>query len=111
VLVAAAGGVDVLALGGLDWRAAFRARRPLAPSWLLEDRLDLSDRLTNVTAPTLLVFGDQDLIAPVAVGRYLLARLPSAKLEIVEGATHDIEAEQPDLLASLIEAHLRARGV
>jgi pimeloyl-ACP methyl ester carboxylesterase len=110
VLVAPAGGVDVLGLGGLDWRDSFRRRRPQAPSWFLDDQVDLSDRLGLVTAPTLLIFGDQDLIAPVAVGQHLLARLPSAKLEIVTGATHDLEAEQPDLLASLLEAHLRAAG-
>jgi len=43
----------------------------------------------------------------VAAGELLLARLPSATLEVVTGATHDLEAEHPDLLASLIEAHLR----
>jgi len=56
--------------------------------------------------PTLLVFGDADPISPVAVGRFLLDRLPSARLEIVAGGTHDLEEEYPDLLASLIEAHL-----
>lgn len=111
VLVAAAGGVDVPSLGGLDWREAFRRRRPQSPRWFPDDRVDLSDRLREVRAPTLLVFGDQDLIAPVAVGQHLLARLPAAKLEVVAGATHDIEAEEPDLLASLIEAHLRAAAV
>jgi pimeloyl-ACP methyl ester carboxylesterase len=110
VLVAAASGVDVLGLGGLDWRDSFRRRRPHAPRWFLDDAVDLSDRLHRVTAPTLLIFGDDDLIAPVAVGQHLLARLPSAKLEIVPGGTHDLEAEEPDLLASLIEAHLRSAG-
>jgi pimeloyl-ACP methyl ester carboxylesterase len=74
----------------------------------LDDQVDLSERLSDVSTPTLLIFGDQDLIAPVAVGQHLLARLPSARLEIVPFATHDLEAEQPDLIASLIEAHLRA---
>lgn len=107
VLVAAAGGVDVLALGGVDWREAFERRRPDAPRWLVEDRADFSARLGLISAPTLLIFGDQDLIAPAAVGHHLSARLPNAKLEIIGGATHDIEEEYPDLLASLIEAHLR----
>jgi len=53
VLVAAAGGVDVLGLGGLDWRDSFRRRRPQAPRWFLDDQVDLSDRLNRVTAPTL----------------------------------------------------------
>jgi pimeloyl-ACP methyl ester carboxylesterase len=107
VLVAAAGGVDVLALGGVDWREAFERRRPDAPRWLVEDQADFSARLGLISAPTLLIFGDQDLIAPAAVGHHLSARLPNAKLEIIGGATHDIEEEYPDLLASLIEAHLR----
>lgn len=111
VLVAAAGGVDVASLGGLDWREAFRRRRPRAPTWFLDDRVDLTHRLNEVLVPTLLVFGDRDLIAPVAVGRHLLARLPVAKLEVVAGASHDIEEEHPDLVASLIEAHLRAVAV
>jgi pimeloyl-ACP methyl ester carboxylesterase len=37
----------------------------------------------------------------------LRAHLPSALLEVIPGATHDLEEEFPDLVASLIEAHLR----
>ncbi len=107
VLVTAAGGVDVRGLGGLDWRAAFCRRRPYAPRWFVDDTTDLSSQLGLVRAPTLLVYGDQDLIAPVSVGEYLLARLPSARLEILEHGSHDLDEEAPDLLASWIEAHLR----
>lgn len=107
VLVAAAGGVDAVRLGAVDWRAAFVARRPDAPRWFVDDRSDLSDRLGSVRAPTLLVFGDRDPIAPVSVGTHLLERLPDARLEVVPGATHDIEEEAPDVVAALIEAHLR----
>jgi pimeloyl-ACP methyl ester carboxylesterase len=108
VLVAPSGGIDVLALGGLEWREAYRKARPHAPSWFVDERVDFSERLGDIVAPTLLILGDDDLIAPVAVGQFLLERLPSAKLEIIEGATHDLQEEHPDLLASLIEAHLRA---
>ncbi|HEX4334368.1 MAG TPA: alpha/beta fold hydrolase [Polyangiaceae bacterium] len=107
VLIAPAGGVDVVGLGGVDWRAAFVAQRPTAPRWLVNDRTDLSDRLTSVVAPTLLILGDRDPIAPVAIGTHLQEHLPDARLEIVPGATHDIEDEAPDVVAALIEAHLR----
>lgn len=107
VLVTTAGGVEVERLGALDWRPSFRQTRPDAPTWIVDDRTDFTDRLWSIAAPTLLVFGDRDLIAPVAVGEFLRDRLPSAKLEVVVGATHDLEEEYPDLLASLIEAHLR----
>jgi pimeloyl-ACP methyl ester carboxylesterase len=107
VLVTTAGGVDVERLGALDWRPSFRQKRPDAPMWFVDDRTDFTDRLPSVAAPTLLVFGGGDLIAPVAVGEFLRERLPFAKLEVIAGATHDLEEEYPDLLASLIEAHFR----
>jgi pimeloyl-ACP methyl ester carboxylesterase len=107
VLVTTAGGVDARRFGGLDWRPALRARGSDAPRWFLDDDQDLSGRLTGVRAPVLLVFGGRDLVAPVAVGEHLKERLPLARLEIIDDATHDLEEEYPDLLASLIEAHLR----
>lgn len=107
VLVAPCGGIAVERFGALDWRASFREQRPHAPIWFLDDTLDLSDRLSEIVAPTLVVMGDEDLIAPAAIGEFLFSRLRTAKLEIIPGANHDLEIEHGALLASLIEAHLR----
>jgi poly(3-hydroxyoctanoate) depolymerase len=107
VLLATSGGVNVAALGGIDWRDTFRRFQPNAPSWFVEDRTDLSGELDRITQQTLLIFGEADLIAPVRVGHFLKAKLPDARLELVPDATHDLESEYPDLIASLIEAHLR----
>ncbi len=107
VLVATSGGINVSALGGLDWRDTFRRLCPDAPTWFLDDESDFSSQLGGLYAPTLLVFGDQDQIAPVTVGERLQEQLPDARLEVIAEATHDIQEECPDLLASLIEAHLR----
>ena len=107
VLLATSGGVDMAALGGLDWRENFVRVRPNTPSWFVEDRSDLSPLLGRIAQPTLLIYGDADLIAPVQVGAFLQQRLPDARLEVIAGATHDLELEFPDLIASFIEAHLR----
>jgi pimeloyl-ACP methyl ester carboxylesterase len=107
VLLATSGGIDVAPFGGLDWRDTFRHLQPAAPTWFVDDRSDVTARLGSIQHPTLLVFGEDDLIAPVAVGRFLVERLPLARLEILPKATHELEGEHPDLLASLIEAHLR----
>ena len=107
VLVTPCGGVNAPRFGALDWRDAFRERRPDAPTWFLEDDKDFSARLGEVRAPTLVVVGESDLIAPKAIGDHLLSHLPNAKLEVVPKATHDLEEEDPAFLASLIEAHLR----
>ncbi len=107
VLMATSGGVDISALGGIDWRSTFRLVQPNAPSWFLEDRTDVTPQLGGIQHPTLLIYGDDDLIAPPKVGRLLQERLGNARLEILTDATHDLEIDYPDLIASLIEAHLR----
>lgn len=107
VLMATSGGVDVAALGGLDWRETFVRVRPNTPSWFVEDRTDLTPELGRIDQPTLLIYGDADLIAPVRVGQLLHERLPDSRLEVIAEATHDLELEFPDLIASFIEAHLR----
>jgi|SRR5687768_16252666 len=107
VLLATSGGVNVAALGGIDWRDTFRRLQPDAPSWFVDDRSDLTAELGLITQQTLLIFGEADLIAPVRVGHFLKSKLPDARLELVPDATHDLESEYPDLIAGLIEAHLR----
>ena len=107
VLVVPCGGVNALDFGALDWRERFLVARPHAPRWFVNDRIDFSGRLANIAAPTLLVFGADDPIAPPAIGEYLVQQLPTAKLEVVAHASHDLEEEHPAFLASLIEAHLR----
>ncbi len=106
-LMATSGGVDVTSLGALEWREQFLKAQPDRPSWFIDDRTDVTAELGRVRHQTLLIFGDADLIAPPAIGRLLLERLPNARLEIIADATHDLEIEFPDLIASLIEAHLR----
>jgi pimeloyl-ACP methyl ester carboxylesterase len=106
VLVTPASGFDGTSAGALDFRDGFRERRPDVPGWFLERR-DLGHRLSLVTQRTLIVVGTNDPIAPPAAGELLLSRLPNGRLEIVPGATHDLEEQEPDLLAALIEAHLR----
>lgn len=107
VLVTPCGGLNAQRFGALDWRGAFVERRPEAPRWFVDDARDFTPRLRSLNAPTLVVMGAADPIAPAAIGELLLERLPSAKLEIVPNGDHDLEQEYPAFLASLIEAHLR----
>jgi pimeloyl-ACP methyl ester carboxylesterase len=106
VLVATSGGMDVQGLGGVDWREGWRAAHQKAPTWFIDDRTDVTGQLAYVRAPTLLIFGDTDPISPVRVGELLRDRLPRARLEIIAGATHDMELERPDVVAGLIRSHL-----
>jgi pimeloyl-ACP methyl ester carboxylesterase len=107
VLMATSGGVDVASLGALEWRVKFLLAQPERPRWFIDDRTDVTPELGRVYHPALLIFGDDDLIAPPKIGQLLLEKLPNARLEIIPGGTHDLEIDFPDLIASLIEAHLR----
>jgi len=107
VLVTPCGGLNAERFGALDWREAFVPARPFAPRWFVTDDSDFSEQLSQIQAPTLVVMGEDDAIAPPAIGEFMLERLPNAKLEIVSDASHDLEEEHPAFLASLIEAHLR----
>ena len=56
--------------------------------------LDLSDALPDITAPTLLIWGDQDTETPLWMGRKMEERIPDAGLVVFEGGTHFAYLEQ-----------------
>lgn len=66
---------------------------------------DTSARLAQITAPTLVVHGDADLMLDVANGRAIAAAIPGAQLEILEGVGHVFWWEQPERSAALLRAH------
>jgi pimeloyl-ACP methyl ester carboxylesterase len=106
VLVATSGGLDMEALGGRDWRAEYRTEFPNAAKWVAEQHVDYTPQLARITAPTLLVWGDQDPISPLAVGRRLASVLPNSRLTVLPGGTHALAFEQPVPVARAILRHL-----
>jgi pimeloyl-ACP methyl ester carboxylesterase len=108
VLTATSGGIDVSRLGAADWRGQYRRDRPSAPDWFARDRSDFSPRLSEVKAPTLLIWSDADPISPLAVGRYLVAMLPRAELVVVPNADHMFARDRAEEIAPRIQRHLLA---
>lgn len=90
VLSVTSGGIDVAALGAVDWRPQFARNHPGTPRWFLDARDDISASLREIETPTLLLWGDADEISPVAVGRRLAELLPRAELVVVPGGDHDL---------------------
>jgi pimeloyl-ACP methyl ester carboxylesterase len=58
--------------------------------------------LPRVTNPTLIVWGREDRIVPVACGDQYRRLLPNAKLTVLEGCGHLPPIEQPDAFARLV---------
>lgn len=110
VLAVTSGGIDVARLGGQDWRPSFLAAHPRLPHWFSDYREDLSDRLSRVSMPVLLLWGDADPISPVRVGERLASLLPRARLHVIPGGGHDLAETHASLIAPLIDEHLRAEA-
>ena len=106
VLVATSGGVDVARLGGTEWRRDYRASRPSAPSWFIDDRTDVTDALGNIRARTLLLWSDSDPISPLSVAHVLAERIPDSRIVTIVGGIHAFACERPDEVAPIIRAHL-----
>lgn len=62
----------------------------LPADWLLTARFDLSERLPEITIPTLVIHGDRDEVIPIELGRrvYEAVRAPKSFYE-VRGAGHN----------------------
>jgi pimeloyl-ACP methyl ester carboxylesterase len=58
--------------------------------------------LGGVAAPALVVWGRDDRIVPLECGERYTKSLGHARLEVVDGAGHFVEMEQPDALARLV---------
>jgi pimeloyl-ACP methyl ester carboxylesterase len=55
---------------------------------------NLCDRLGEIRQPVLILHGRQDRMVPVARGEQLQRGLPNARLQILEGAGHQVHSEQ-----------------
>jgi pimeloyl-ACP methyl ester carboxylesterase len=104
VLTATSGGVPVV--GGADWQSDYYREYPRAARWIGAVREDLSEQLGSIVAPTLLLWGDNDPISPVAVGKRLLSLLPNADLQVIPGGDHDLARTHAPAVAALIARHL-----
>lgn len=69
---------------------------------------NFSHAIPSVTIPTLILWGDDDMVVPLRTGMVLAARMPHARLEIISGSGHEPMLEQTVQLNTLIKKHLLA---
>lgn len=71
-------------------------------AWPIPDR-GLRQRLHGIQAPTMLLWGKQDRLVPVAYARDFASRIPDSKIEIIDQAGHLFPAEHPRRVAAMVE--------
>jgi pimeloyl-ACP methyl ester carboxylesterase len=68
---------------------------------------DLRDALPQVNAPTLLVYGDRDVRAPLDVARHLNSAIPNSRLVVLPGVGHVCNVEAPHDFNTVVRDFLR----
>jgi aminoacrylate hydrolase len=63
---------------------------------------DIADRLTEITAPTLVVATRDDMLVPSNAGERLASGLPNARLSVIEYGGHASNVTEPDNFNALI---------
>jgi pimeloyl-ACP methyl ester carboxylesterase len=69
-------------------------------------RTNFTERLAEVSQPTLIVHGSRDTGVPVAAARRAAEKLPHGRLVVCEGAGHWTQRDVPDQFNRLLLQHL-----
>jgi pimeloyl-ACP methyl ester carboxylesterase len=69
---------------------------------------DFRPVLHKITAPTLVIHGAADPLAPVEAGRDSARNIKGARLEIIDDMAHDLPKKHLPRIAGLIAAHVKA---
>lgn len=56
---------------------------------------DVTNRLGEIAAPTLVIVGELDTETPVDYARFIAAQIPAARLEVIANAGHLVPSERP----------------
>ena len=84
-----------------------------AEQWDADLGHDTLDRLGSITAPTLVIAGEQDLLTPPWHGRQVAAAIPGARLEYFTGpgSSHALGVERPEEFLPLVGGFLAEQRV
>lgn len=87
-----------------------RGQLELYRSGDFEKLVPYEGRLATLGVPALIVWGEEDGFAPVALGERFRAELPGSELEVLAGAGHFIWDQRPAELNALLAGFLERLG-
>lgn len=108
VLIATSGGIDLSPFQVEDWRSAYKNQFLNYPDWFAAVHLDYASQLSKIKQEVLLLWGDADLISPVAVGRYLNQKFQHSTLHIIQHGDHLFAAQHASEVAEFVTEYLHA---
>lgn len=70
------------------------------------DEFDLTERVDEISQPTLVLCGSEDRLTPLRNSQFLAGAIPNASLEVIPGAGHMVMLEKPKEVAASLEKFL-----
>lgn len=74
----------------------------------MAERTDSVALLPEITCPTLIIVGEQDKLTPPADAQLMAQKIPNAQLEIIPGAGHLSNIEQPEAFTAAVRKFLES---
>jgi pimeloyl-ACP methyl ester carboxylesterase len=74
------------------------------------DRFDVMKRISTISAPTLVICGEEDQLTPPKYARFLGERIAGATVAVIAGAGHYVQAEKPHETTAAIRDSLARLG-
>jgi len=72
--------------------------------------LNLTDRLSGIKLPTVVIVGEDDPGTPVAASRVIADNIKGSRLEIIPAAAHLSNMEQPEKFNKALSGFLATAG-
>jgi pimeloyl-ACP methyl ester carboxylesterase len=92
------------------WIAAQSPEAIAAGALGMAERPDSTADLGSIDVPTLVITSDGDTLIPAAISEPMAEQIPGARLEVLAGAGHLSNVEDPQGFAELLLAHLERCG-
>lgn len=64
---------------------------------------DATTQMSHIAVPTLLVWGEHDVEAPIRIAKELKVLIPHATLSVIENGGHSVHLEQPTLFYGILK--------
>lgn len=72
---------------------------------VLDENLD--NKVKEIEADTLLLWGEKDTRTPLWMGQFLKNEMPNSKLEVIKDARHNLPLVQPELVSTMISLFIK----
>lgn len=73
------------------------------------DYFDLKDRISEIKAPTLILWGKHDKVVKFNVAERYNRDIPISEIEVIDNASHSPQLEVPNVVATSINSFIKKK--